>query len=87
MKKIENLQEIVNQKYQEWLDKNGLEVMINHGNSAMLFKKDGSDAWVDENGEGFKALSNQRIWEGGWNAGIHIALEVINSLIDENKLE
>ena len=46
-------------------------------------KKDGSDAWVDENGECFKALSNQKIWEGGWNAGLDAALEIINSFIDK----
>ena len=84
--KIVVTQEDLDEKYHKWLEKNGLEVGVHHGNSTLIFKKDGSDAWVNENGEGFKALSNQRIWEGGWNAGLNAALEIINSFIDKNKL-
>lgn len=78
--KIIVAQKDLDKKYHEWLEESGLEVAINHGDSALLFKKDGSDAWTDDDGRGYKALSNQKIWEAGWCAAM---IEVYNSVMTE----
>lgn len=76
--KIIVAQKDLDKKYQEWLDENGLEAGVHHGNSALLFKKDESDAWTDDDGHGYKALSDQKIWEAGWCAAM---IEMYNSVM------
>lgn len=49
-----------------------------HGNASLLFKKDGSNAWTDPlTGNGFKALSNEMLFEKAYNAGIDAAINRI----------
>ena len=66
--------------YEKFLENNNLEEVIHYGNAALLFKKDGSDAWTDSvTGKGFKALSNELLFEKAYNAGIDMALERITN--------
>lgn len=66
--------------YEKFLEDNGLEEVMYHGNTALLFKKDGSDAWTNPvTGKGFKALPNELLFEKAYNAGIDMALERITS--------
>lgn len=66
--------------YEQFLEANGLEESIYHGNTILIAKKDGSDAWTDPvTGKGFKALSNELLFEKAYNAGIDMALERIAS--------
>ena len=66
--------------YEKFLEDNGLEEAMYHGNTALLFKKDGSDAWTNPvTGKGFKALPNELLFEKAYNAGIDMALERITS--------
>lgn len=49
-----------------------------HGNASLLFKKDDSNAWTDPlTGNGFKALSNEMLFEKAYNAGIDAAINRI----------
>ena len=49
-----------------------------HGNTSLLFKKDGSNAWMDPvTGNGFKALSNEMLFDKAYNAGIDAAINRI----------
>lgn len=66
--------------YEKFLEDNGLEEAMYHGNTVLLFKKDGSDAWTNPvTGKGFKALPNELLFEKAYNAGIDMALERITS--------
>ena len=66
--------------YEQFLEANGLEESIYHGNTSLIFKKDGSDAWTDPvTGKGFKALSNELFFEMVFNVGIDTAIERITS--------
>ena len=66
--------------YEKFLEDNGLEEAMYHGNTARLFKKDGSDAWTNPvTGKGFKALPNELLFDKAYNAGIDMALERITS--------
>lgn len=66
--------------YEKFLEDNGLEEAMYHGNTALLLKKDGSDAWTNPvTGKGFKALPNELLFEKAYNAGIDMALERITS--------
>lgn len=64
--------------YEKFLEDNGLKEEMYHGNTSLLFKKDGSNAWVDPlTGNGFKALSNEMLFEKAYNAGIDAAINRI----------
>lgn len=66
--------------YEQFLEANGLEESMYHGNTAFIVKKDGSDAWTDPvTGKGFKALSNELLFEKSYNAGVDSALREISS--------
>lgn len=67
------LNETKNEKYEQWLEENNLKERFTLESSNLLFKKDGGNAWVDETGKGFPALSNRLIWEGGFSAGVNYA--------------
>ena len=64
--------------YEKFLEDNGLKEEIYHGNTSLLFKKDGSNAWMDPvTGNGFKALSNEMLFDKAYNAGIDAAINRI----------
>ena len=64
--------------YEKFLEDNGLKEEIYYGNTSLLFKKDGSNAWVDPlTGNGFKALSNEMLFDKAYNAGIDAAINRI----------
>lgn len=64
--------------YEKFLEDNGLKEEMYHGNASLLFKKDGSNAWMDPlTGNGFKALSNEMLFEKAYNAGIDAAINRI----------
>lgn len=66
--------------YEKFLEDNGFEEVMYHGNTALIFKKDGSDAWTNPvTGKGFKALPNELLFDKAYNAGIDMALERITS--------
>ena len=66
--------------YEKFLEDNGLEEAMYYGNTALLFKKYGSDAWTNPvTGKGFKALPNELLFDKAYNAGIDMALERITS--------
>ena len=66
--------------YEQFLEANGLEESMYHGNTSLIVKKDGSDAWTDPvTGKGFKALSNEVFFEMVFNAGTNTTLERITS--------
>lgn len=64
--------------YEKFLEDNGLKEEMYHGNASLLFKKDGSNAWTDPlTGNGFKALSNEMLFDKAYNAGIDAAINRI----------
>ena len=64
--------------YEKFLEDNGLKEEIYYGNTSLLFKKDGSNAWMDPlTGNGFKALSNEMLFDKAYNAGIDAAINRI----------
>ena len=64
--------------YEKFLEDNGLKEEMYHGNTSLLFKKDGSNAWTEPvTGNGFKALSNQMLFDKAYNAGIDAAINRI----------
>lgn len=64
--------------YEKFLEDNGLKEEMYHGNTSLLFKKDGSNAWMDPvTGNGFKALSNEMLFDKAYNAGIDAAINRI----------
>ena len=64
--------------YEKFLEDNGLKEERYYGNTSLLFKKDGSNAWMDPvTGNGFKALSNEMLFEKAYNAGIDAAINRI----------
>ena len=64
--------------YEKFLEDNGLKEEMYHGNTSLLFKKDDSNAWTDPvTGNGFKALSNQMLFDKAYNAGIDAAINRI----------
>ena len=64
--------------YEKFLEDNGLKEEMYHGNTSLLFKKDGSNAWTDPvTGNGFKALSNEMLFDKAYNAGIDAAINRI----------
>ena len=64
--------------YEKFLEDNGFKEEMCHGNTSLIFKKDGSNAWVDPlTGNGFKALSNEMLFERAYNAGIDAAINRI----------
>ena len=64
--------------YEKFLEDNGLKEEMYHGNTSLIFKKDGSNAWEDPlTGNGFKALSNEMLFERAYNAGIDAAINRI----------
>ena len=64
--------------YEKFLEDNGLKEEMYHGNTSLLFKKDGSNAWMDQvTGNGFKALSNEMLFDKAYNAGIDAAINRI----------
>lgn len=64
--------------YEKFLENNGLKEEMYHGNASLLFKKDGSNAWMDPlTGNGFKALSNEMLFDKAYNAGIDAAINRI----------
>ena len=64
--------------YEKFLEDNGLKEEMYHGNTSLLFKKDGSNAWMDPvTGNGFKALSNEMLFEKAYNVGIDAAINRI----------
>ena len=66
--------------YEQFLEANGLEESMYHGNTSLIVKKDGSDAWTDPiTGKGFKALSNEVFFEMVFNVGTNTTLERIAS--------
>lgn len=66
--------------YEKFLEDNDFEEVMYHGNTSLIFKKDGSDAWTNPvTGKGFKALPNELLFEKAYNAGIDMALERITS--------
>ena len=66
--------------YEKFLEDNGFEEVMYHGTSSLLFKKDGSDAWVNPLfGKGSKALPSELLFEKAYNAGIDSAIERITS--------
>lgn len=64
--------------YEKFLENNGLKEEMYHGNASLLFKKDGSNAWMDPlTGNGFKALSNEMLFDKAYNTGIDAAINRI----------
>lgn len=64
--------------YEKFLEDNGLKEEMYHGNASLIFKKDDSNAWTDPvTGNGFKALSNEMLFEKAYNAGIDAAINRI----------
>ena len=64
--------------YEKFLEDNGLKEEMYYGNTSLLFKKDGSNAWMDPViGNGFKALSNEMLFDKAYNAGIDAAINRI----------
>lgn len=64
--------------YEKFLENNGLKEEMYHGNASLLFKKDGSNAWMDPlTGNVFKALSNEMLFDKAYNAGIDAAINRI----------
>lgn len=64
--------------YEKFLEDNGLKEEMYHGNTSLIFKKDGSNAWVDPlTGNGFKAFSNEMLFERAYNTGIDAAINRI----------
>lgn len=64
--------------YEKFLEDNRLKEEMYHGNTSLLFKKDGSNAWMDPvTGNGFKALSNEMLFDKAYNAGIDAAINRI----------
>ena len=64
--------------YEKFLEDNGLKEEMYHGNASLLFKKDGSNAWIDPvTGNGFKALSNEMLFDKAYNAGIDATINRI----------
>lgn len=64
--------------YEKFLEDNGLKEEMYHGNASLLFKKDGSNAWMDPlTGNGFKALSNEMLFDKAYNTGIDAAINRI----------
>ena len=64
--------------YEKFLEDNGLKEEMYHGNTSLIFKKDGSNAWTDPvTGNGFKALSNEMLFDKAYNAGIDAAINRI----------
>ena len=64
--------------YEKFLEDNGLKEEMYHGNTSLLFKKDDSNAWTDPiTGNGFKALSNQMLFDKAYNAGVDAAINRI----------
>lgn len=64
--------------YEKFLEDNGLKEEMHYGNTSLLFKKDGSNAWMDPvTGNGFKALSNEMLFDKAYNAGIDAAINRI----------
>ena len=64
--------------YEKFLEDNGLKEEMYHGNTSLIFKKDGSNAWMDPlTGNGFKALSNEMLFDKAYNAGIDAAINRI----------
>lgn len=63
--------------YEKFLEDNGLKEEMYHGNTSLIFKKDGSN-WTDPvSGNGFKALSNEMLFDKAYNAGIDAAINRI----------
>ena len=64
--------------YEKFLEDNELKEEMYHGNTSLIFKKDGSNAWMDPvTGNGFKALSNEMLFDKAYNAGIDAAINRI----------
>ena len=59
--------------YKKFLQDNGLEEAMYHGNVSLIFKKDGSADSLN----GFKALSNEMLFDEAYNAGIDAAINRI----------
>lgn len=59
--------------YEKFLEDNGLKEEMYHGNTSLIFKKDGS---VDSL-NGFKVLSNEMLFDEAYNAGIDAAINRI----------
>ena len=67
--------------YEQFLEANGLEESMYHGNTSLIVKKDGSDAWTDPvTGKGFKALSNELFFISFSNS-LELKLFLIHILI------
>lgn len=72
------LYEKQNPDYIKWMKENNFTENMTYSPSALIFKNDGTDAWVDERGKGYRALSNQKIWEDGFEYGYKKAMEETN---------
>ena len=59
--------------YKKFLQDNGLEEAMYRGNVSLVFKKDGSADSLN----GFKALSNEMLFDEAYNAGIDAAINRI----------
>ena len=59
--------------YEKFLEDNGLKEEMYHGNTSLIFKKDGSTDSLN----GFKVLSNEMLFEKAYNAGIDAAINRI----------
>lgn len=72
--------------YEKFLEDNGLKEEMYYGNTSLLFKKDGSNAWMDPvTGNGFKALSNEMLFDKAYNAGIDTAINRITMALYNTK--
>ena len=72
------LYEKQNPDYIKWMKENNFTESMTYSPSELIFKNDGTNAWVDERGKGYQALSNQKIWEAGSEYGYKKAMEEIN---------
>lgn len=59
--------------YEKFLEDNGLKEEMYHGNTSLIFKKDGSSDSLN----GFKVLSNEMLFDEAYNAGIDAAINRI----------
>ena len=59
--------------YEKFLEDNELKEEMYYGNTSLLFKKDGSADSLN----GFKALSNEMLFDEAYNAGIDAAINRI----------
>ena len=77
------LNEKENLFYEKWLSDNDYEESVTAGSSSCIFKKEywkpGNYAWKDETGKEYPALSNQKIWEGGFDVGASVMINKIHN--------